>query len=69
MQVRMILAAAGVALSAAACATPSVDSFCEKFRAKDFTDRGLRAQNKANQEADLVNERTRKRDCVKEGAR
>lgn len=63
-------AAAVAALIAAGCTTgapPPTDSFCEKFRPKDFRDPALRQQNKQNKEADLVNENTRKRDCTGSG--
>lgn len=62
-----VILMAGIHISIAACSTPApiaVDSYCEKFQPKDFTDKGLRQQNDANIRADLGNENTRLRDCA-----
>lgn len=67
--IRALVLAVATAALAACNPAPPVDSFCEKYRAKDFADPGLRAQSKANKEADLVNERTRERDCLGDRAK
>lgn len=61
-----LAALAAAALSVGACSTTAVvsDSFCEKYRDFDFTDRGFLGLSKRNKSSLLVNDNTVKRDCV-----
>lgn len=56
--------ALGLLLAACAKESPvAVDSGCDKLQRKDWTDPGMKKQNRHNKEADLGNELWWRRDC------